>query len=532
MGITFHKGPGPGPAGLPKAAAETASILPPSVSLEEALAIASALDQNSGADEIRELLRKVAKASLGPIEIDKIISRIRNHTGVRIGALKKELDVVQLELGCSERDWAKGLADYTLKAAFKDGKHLLRSADGMYWQFSGTHWQPAPDSVIGKILMLQATKSYPSCANMQQLVGNAKKTLDYMLASDDDMMGFNENPLPVVNCANGEVWLDKDGKAELRPHRPVSRLTSCLPIAYDPSATCPIFDKTVLEIFANADDPADMARHALEMFGYAMQPLRDIACFWLLIGHGANGKSKLLETLQRLLGPAAVMNAPISKFQSDRFNIAGLAGKLLFVDDDVGAATHLDDGLLKAISEAKEMSARHAYGERHFKFRCRALPVMAGNHYPTTVDNSHGLRRRAMVIPFERQFGPNDADPELFPKIWETELPGVLNRALDGLARLRLRGGFLLPKNCERAAHEFMAHANPLMAFIDDETVTEPIGHISLGEFRKAMTKWATEQAMKKPVPNKTLKRQLEGLGYVVKMVEGYHRVCGLNLKS
>ena len=108
----------------------------------------------------------------------------------------------------------------------------------------------------------------------------------------------------------------------------------------------------------------------------------------------------------------------------------------------MGADTHLDDGLLKAISEAKEMSARHAYGERHFKFRCLALPVMAGNHYPTTSDNSHGLRRRAMVIPFDRQFGPGEADQELFPKIWQSELPGVLNRALEGLARLRQRGGF------------------------------------------------------------------------------------------
>ena len=128
------------------------------------------------------------------------------------------------------------------------------------------------------------------------------------------------------------------------------------------------------------------------------------------------------------------MNAPIAKFQGDRFNVAALQGKLLFIDDDIGVNTHLDDGLLKAISEAEEMSARHAYGERQFKFRCLALPLMAGNHYPTTSDNSHGLRRRAMVIPFDRQFGPGEADKDLFPKIWQSELPGVLNRALQGLA--------------------------------------------------------------------------------------------------
>ena len=74
----------------------------------------------------------------------------------------------------------------------------------------------------------------PACANMQQLVSNAKKTLDFMLGSDEDLMGFNSDPLPVVNCVNGEVWLDKDGKPELRPHDSASRLTSCLPVAFDP----------------------------------------------------------------------------------------------------------------------------------------------------------------------------------------------------------------------------------------------------------------------------------------------------------
>ena len=424
------------------------------------------------------------------------------------------------------------LANALLKNSFHGGEYLLHSADGSYWAFNGRHWEPTSDAALGKLLMMEAAKSQPFCTNIQQLVGNAMKTLGYMLGGDEDLMGFNAVPLPVVNCANGEVWLDADGKPELRKHDPASRLTSCLPIAFEPSATCAMHDKAMLEIFGKTSDPPDMVRHWSETVGYAIQPRRDIPVFVILIGHGANGKSKSLQTVQHLLGSAAVMNAPIANFQRDRFNIAGLHGKLLFIDDDMGANTHLDDGLLKAISEAKEMSTRHAYGKRHFKFLCLALPIMAGNHYPTTSDNSHGLRRRAMVIPFDRRFGPGEADKELFPKIWQSELPGVLNRALEGLARLRKRGDFKLPVDCVRAAQEFMAQANPLVAFIEDETIVDPKGHTLLRDFREAMTLWATGQGMKKPVPNKRLKRQLEGLGYEVKMVEGYNRVYGLTLKA
>jgi putative DNA primase/helicase len=508
------------------------AIEPEALPLVQILALAADLNKDSSPDQIKVVLEKAAKANLGPIAMDKAIGAINSRTGVRAGALKRELALIELKVGSHSHDKARVLANAVLAKSFNGGKHLSRSADGSYWEFNQQLWQSTSDAALCKLLMIEAAKTQPACANMQQLVSNAKKTLDFMLGGDEDLMGFNADPLPVVNCVNGEVWLDKDGKPELRPHDSASRLTSRLPVAFDPSATCPIFDKTLHEIFGNTSDPPNMARHCTEFFGYGIQPCRDIPTFWLLIGHGANGKSKLLQTLQHLIGPASVMNAPIAKFQGDRFNVAALQGKLLFIDDDMGVDTHLDDGLLKAISEAKEMSARHAYGERHFKFRCLALPVMAGNHYPTTSDNSHGLRRRAMVIPFDRQFGPGEADKDLFPKIWQSELPGVLNRALQGLARLRQRGSFLLPADCVRAAQEFMAHANPLLAFIDDEMVADPKGHAVLSSFREAMTQWATSQGMKKPVPYKTLKRQLQGLGYEVKKVEGHHRVNGLTLKQ
>jgi putative DNA primase/helicase len=461
VGISFNKTTAT-PIHLAPAAPQEAPAAPASLSFDQALALAGSLNKDSAPAEISQVLKSVAMANFDPIARDKIINRIHNLSGVRFGVLGKELTSIELKLNGASRDKAYVLAERLLDVSFKGGAHLLRSVDGAYWMFGGSHWRTTSDAVICQLLMAEAKKFFPGCGNLQQLVANAKKTLDYMQASDHDLMGFNDDPLPVINCANGEVWLDKYGKPELRPHRPESRLAACLPITYDSAATCPIFDKTALEIFAEADEPTDMVRHSFEFLGYSLQPRRDIACFWMLIGHGANGKSKFLQTLQRLVGPAAVMNTPISKFQSDRFNLAALQGKLLLIDDDMGESTRLDDGLLKAISEAKEVSARHAYGERHFKFRCLALPVMAGNHFPTTADNSHGLRRRAMVIPFDRKFGPDEADATLFPKIWQTELPGVLNRALEGLARLRKREDFLLPTDCVRAAQEFMANANPL----------------------------------------------------------------------
>jgi putative DNA primase/helicase len=494
------------------------------------IALASGLNKQSSFDDIVKVIRETAKAELGATAKDFVLRAIHDGTNANIKSLRQDLATLERELGLGGRDKALILAQRLLDKHFQGGKHLLRSPDGTFWKFATRLWVPASEDWLCGLLLKEAKGMVSS--GLTPLVSNALKLLSHQLASDEDLLGLADDPSPVVNCANGEVWLDKAGQPELRPHKPESYLTSCLPISFDPSATCPIYDKAVSQIFDNATAPDHMVRHWHEVSGYAIQPLRDIPCFCLLIGDGANGKTKLLQTKQRLLGPDAVYNGPIAKFLRDRFNVAALAGKLLFVDDDMALDTHLDDGLLKTISEAKDLTTRHAYGRHSFKFRCLALPVMAGNHYPSTSDSSHGLRRRAMVIPFDRKFGPQEADKDLFPKIWATELPGILNRALEGLARLRKRGDFELPIDCERAAHDFMAHSIPLLAFIKDECEEAPEGYIFLDEFWPALVAWAAEQGIKKLPPRKRLKAQLEALGYEVKLVGGYNRVNGLKLKA
>ena len=183
-------------------------------------------------------------------------------------------------------------------------------------------------------------------------------------------------------------------------------------------------------------------------------------------------------------------------------------------DDDLAEDAVLADGLLKKISEAKMIFARHAYGRRKFNFRCLALPIMAGNSFPLTHDVSHGLVRRAMLIPFDRVFGRDEADPKLFPTIWESEMAGILNRSLEGLRRLRERGNFELPSYCERAKTEFLCHAKPLMGFIDDRCVADPKARIPLADFRSVLARWARVQGYKGVPADNSLKRKLEGLGY------------------
>jgi putative DNA primase/helicase len=62
------------------------------------------------------------------------------------------------------------------------------------------------------------------------------------------------------------------------------------------------------------------------------------------------------------------------------------------------------------------------------------------------------MRRRLIVIPFDRTFTDTDKDPDLFDRILATELPGVLNRALEGYRRLLVWGTFKLPSAVKTAS--------------------------------------------------------------------------------
>jgi phage/plasmid-associated DNA primase len=229
-----------------------------------------------------------------------------------------------------------------------------------------------------------------------------------------------------------------------------------------------MFDKALREIFQNSTNPLDMARHFEEIMGYAIQPRRHYKMFLILYGGGNNGKSKLIEVLTALVTENSVHAGRIGKLEASEYLIAHLCNKLLFVDDDVDSNTVLPDGILKKISEAKLMQGRDPYGKPR-EFKVNVLPILLANNYPYSKDLSRGTQIRAHVIPFNHEFKDGvDLDRKLFGRIIDMELAGVLNRVIDGLRRLEKRGGFQEPADCVKAKREFLASANPLVAFIEE----------------------------------------------------------------
>ena len=334
----------------------------------------------------------------------------------------------------SHRDLVRAVLD----AAFAGGAHLAYT-DGAFQRFQHTHWITLSADELGGIILRHLP---PETGQVGRHLGAVIREIIDLLkmhrATGPDRARLAE-PLPIINVANGELWIGLDGTVELRPHDPASGQRYCLDVVYDPGATCAVYDHTLAEIYANSGSPATLVAMWHELSGYVLQPARPDARIFVGWGPGNDGKSALVGLLIRLLGRDRVAALPIGKLASNPFMLSHLVDKALFLDDDVAVGTVLPDGVLKTISEAKVVTGEPKHRDP-FEFEVRAVPLLLCNVPPRLRDISHGCRRRLTIIPFNRSFSDAEADRTLFLRIWATERSGVLNRALEGLRRVIRRG--------------------------------------------------------------------------------------------
>jgi putative DNA primase/helicase len=433
-------------------------------------------------DDLEPLLAILA--GLPEINQQPFFDAIKKKFNINKGPLKKavaHLQTAQLaESSEGETDLGVIVAMRVLDQHFENGKHLVYAADGFFWKYNGRFWeQLASENELGNLCTRATLELGPIRKDVDTVVRQATNILANLRAVGGDTLRLGQLPLPVVNCKNGELWIKDDFTVELRhPHNPESYLRFGLDINYDPAAVCPMFDQALLDIFQKSDDPEDMRRHVMEIYGYAIQPRRFIKIFLLWKGRGDNGKSKLAEVLTELLSRKAVAPGRVQDLGRE-YNRSNLKSKLVFLDDDLDHNTVLPDGILKQYSEAKYSNGRDPYG-RVSEFVVSILPIMLCNDFPITKDLSQGTLKRAYVVPFRHEFMEGvDRDATLFERIIKAELAGILNRAIEGLQRLMVRQHFLEPKDCVIAKQEFLREANPLPRFIDSgwciRTVDEQI---------------------------------------------------------
>lgn len=479
------------------------------------------LSKKSDYKDIEEALRLLIP--LRAVQKEEGLQRIKALTGQSMGALKATLKSLDGDKGIDGgNDEALQLVELFLIKEFAGGRHLLRTQD-VFWHYCDGKWENISENGLKQKLLAIAPISSPEHINYTALTNNALDLIRSKVYKSGDPLRFHQAPPRVINCRNGELWLE-NGELVFKPHCPESFLRNRLDVDYDPSAIAPNFNKAVSDIFQNSSNPSEMERHLYELMGYIIQPSRKIPCVALFYGAGSNGKTKIANIIEKFLGQSGVMSDRINDIEGHPFKIGALSNKLLLLDDDVDAGALLPDGLLKKISEEKIMTGEHKF-RPSFEFTCRAFPLMLSNTYPSIKDMSHGMRRRMMIIPFNRVFTADESDPEIFDRIWHEERAGILNILVEGFLRLEKRTKFDPPKDCLEALDDWLSHANPLLSFINEACekgmgCKQPVSDLSL-----AYERWAADNRIRHTLSRTGFVDRLVSLGYEIKAGGGRAKV-------
>jgi len=278
---------------------------------------------------------------------------------------------------------------------------------------------------------------------------------------------FNRYGKEFIPLKNGVLW--RGSEYMLLPHSPVFGYTYCLPVNYDPNATCPKIEKFISEVVSGENQ-----RILYEIPASCLLQSEEYHHAYMLVGSGSNGKSTYLKLLEKFLGKENITNVSLQELCEDRFKAAQLVGKLANIHADLPKHPIKYTGRFKILTGGDRITVERKYKDP-FEFTNTARLIFAANELPEVTDHSYAFWRRWIVIEFPNKFPPN---PDLIKELTtEEELSGFLNKVLEALTRLEIKGEPTRTETVEKAMEMWMRRANSVYAFVSDCVVSDPKGY-------------------------------------------------------
>ena len=277
-----------------------------------------------------------------------------------------------------------------------------------------------------------------------------------------------KNDSNYINLKNGLFNLDK---LELEPHTSDIFSTCQLPFEYDENAECQEFlgfiDKLTLK-------DKELKAVIQEIIGYALTRRVDAQKFFVFWSGGSSGKSTLCDVLLWLAGEENVSTVSLGAL-SDKFSRSQIEGKILNLATE-NEAKRVKTALLKQIVGGDVIQIERK-GKDPLSYRPYVKCVFAVNNLPQFYENSYGMLRRMLIVPFPALFTdkPNPENKNEFQRIpnfqekLKPELAGIFNFAMEGYKRL-IENNFVFSKSkrIDEIMRLYIQRYNPVQEFIGE----------------------------------------------------------------
>ncbi len=335
---------------------------------------------------------------------------------------------------------------------------------------------------------------------------------------------FDRHP-HLLNVSNGMIDLRT---GQLVPHDRDAFSTHVLDIDFDPSATCPVFERFVADVLAH---DAELIEYVQRAIGYASTGETREQCFFVLHGEGANGKSTFLNAIRSVLGSYAKhtpTDTLVAKAGGASNDLARLAGTRFVTASEANADQRLADALLKQVTGDEPIVARFLFKE-FISFRPTFKLFLATNQLPQVNGSDPAMWRRIRTIPFTRVFAPEQQDRELADKLF-TERAGILAWIARGAVSW-YNSGLPTPAAVQLANAEYRSEMDSVGQFIDERCDIAADASVSASSLY-ASYRFHSNDNGRSPVNPTVFGRTLTTRGFTPEKRSGAKFRVGLTLRS
>jgi putative DNA primase/helicase len=294
-----------------------------------------------------------------------------------------------------------------------------------------------------------------------------------------------------VCVMNGVLDVSEPSDPTLESHSPDLRFRERLAVKYDPNADCPRFRE-----FVNNRVAEGHKDKLQEFVGYtAFHPWEmPYHKALMIVGPTATGKSTFLNVLTALLGEENVSHLSIQQLANDEYALAQADGTFANISNDLDASIVKNLGQFKHIAAGEPVEANQKY-KPYRTVRMTQKQIYAANRVPEVKDEDDAFYRRWLHVQFPETI-PREERKERFEDELKGELPGILNWALEGYARLMENGGFTNELSLEEKRNLWKAYGNSIDRFVGEQTERVSGADIPKDELYAAYERFCEEQGL------------------------------------
>lgn len=246
-------------------------------------------------------------------------------------------------------------------------------------------------------------------------------------------------------------------------------VTNKIDYDYNPNAYCEVADKVLNRM---ACDDSEIRALMEEMIGsclYRSNKLGGGKAF-ILTGNKSNGKSTFLDMIKNLMGKKNYCALDLNEL-NERFKKAVPFGKLVNIGDDIGDKYIDDSSIFKKMVTGEDISAEYKGDPRMFSYTATCKMMFASNNLPKVRDKTGAIKRRLIIIPFNANFKPTDADfnPMIGFRLMQDDVMEYLIKiGIDGLMRVINNNGYTNSNKTKIALDIYDKDNNPILYFFED----------------------------------------------------------------